>query len=400
MALHFSASRTRPLANSVLSDVRFMAEIQSQLPLTKDIPLLRIRLFWNSLSELQTEAGVSDFLFTMGVQHATYNIVVDTLETRFVDLVDGWMSAAEQLLQSARNRLRCRHVWMYVWRQFKAGFYDTGIVYAPRTKPMGIVFTDIVGSTAQWCKAQAVDGGVAMYESMLRHQATLRSIIRQTQAYEVKTVGDAFMIACADCSTCLLVAVLICVRVPDGLVLRIGFHMCHYIFVNFDRIHQRYDYYGLDVNVACRVASLAIGGQILTTDATYKWLLREAMATLLQPQSTLFHKSLAQCVSWRVHTASANLKGIQTPLFCIHEALVQPALKKQYQRANGYALDSCSVAPTPTSPIALPLVTRNTSPFVPACITLPPPSPIAGSSRNTARAVLLDPPPTTTKTGP
>ena len=58
------------------------------------------------------------------------------------------------------------------------------------TKPFAIVFTDIQSSTAMWARAPAV-----MSQAVDDHHRLLRKALRANNGYEVKTVGDSFMVA-------------------------------------------------------------------------------------------------------------------------------------------------------------------------------------------------------------
>ena len=63
--------------------------------------------------------------------------------------------------------------------------------YAPRTAPLAMVFTDIENSTMLW-ETCGDDMGTAVEI----HHAIIRKHIEEYGAYEVKTIGDCFMIAC------------------------------------------------------------------------------------------------------------------------------------------------------------------------------------------------------------
>jgi class 3 adenylate cyclase len=58
------------------------------------------------------------------------------------------------------------------------------------TKPFTIVFTDIQSSTALWARAPN-----AMSDAIDQHHRLIRKCLRRHGGYEVKTVGDSFMVA-------------------------------------------------------------------------------------------------------------------------------------------------------------------------------------------------------------
>ncbi|EAN78976.1 expression site-associated gene 4 (ESAG4) protein, putative [Trypanosoma brucei brucei TREU927] len=174
------------------------------------------------------------------------------------------------------------------------------------TDPVTIVFTDIESSTAQWAAHPDV-----MADAVATHHKLIRALISQYECYEVKTVGDSFMIA----SRNVFMAVQL-VRdlqraflrhnwgasvfdeyyrsleqdralesegyVPptarldpdvyrklwNGLRVRVGVHtgLCD---IRHDEVTKGYDYYGHTSNMAARTESAANGGQILLTRATY-----------------------------------------------------------------------------------------------------------------------------------
>ena len=64
--------------------------------------------------------------------------------------------------------------------------------FAPKdpSLPFAIVFTDIQSSTALWARAPQ-----AMSEAVERHHSIIRKAISNSKGYEVKTVGDSFMVA-------------------------------------------------------------------------------------------------------------------------------------------------------------------------------------------------------------
>ncbi|KAH8609265.1 Adenylate and Guanylate cyclase catalytic domain [Trypanosoma vivax] len=174
------------------------------------------------------------------------------------------------------------------------------------TAPVTLVFTDIESSTALWAACPEL-----MPDAVAAHHRLIRSLIVRHRCYEVKTIGDSFMIACRspfaavqlvrDLQQQFLVfnwntsAIDESYRefeqqradedadyVPptahldpeaywqlwSGLRVRAGVHtgLCD---VQYDEVTKGYDYYGSTSNTAARTESVANGGQVLLTRATY-----------------------------------------------------------------------------------------------------------------------------------
>ncbi len=180
---------------------------------------------------------------------------------------------------------------------------------------MTIVFTDVQGSTALW-----EDAPGAMKQALELHNAVFRRVMADFAGYEVKTVGDAFMIAfdsaqraincCARLQTELLAAPWpaellaqpVALAEPGangeplfaGLRVRMGMHtgepQCR-----ADPMTGRMDYFGPMVNRAARVAGVAHGGQVLMS--------ADAFAALDAPLAPLVATELG----------SFKLKGLAEP---------------------------------------------------------------------------------------
>ncbi|KAK7196949.1 Adenylate and Guanylate cyclase catalytic domain containing protein [Novymonas esmeraldas] len=153
-------------------------------------------------------------------------------------------------------------------------------------EPFCMMFTDIEGSTRLWERNPTVMG-----EAVEAHHRIVRSAIADYGAYEVKTVGDSFVIAAKDALIALKIALAIqleLMRGPitpgfemvdnvqgsgpaecwrnDSLRVRIGIHYCRDASAVYDSVQRRYDYYGPGVNCTARTESAAGGGQILITE--------------------------------------------------------------------------------------------------------------------------------------
>lgn len=153
---------------------------------------------------------------------------------------------------------------------------------SPPTGNLSIVFTDIKNSTSLWESFPD-----AMRSAIKTHNSIMRRNLRLFGGYEVKTEGDAFMVAfpspLAALNWCLTVQLKLLqaswplqitnskdgclVKDEDdntlylGLSVRMGIHWGKPV-PEKDVVTQRMDYLGPMVNKAARVSSVADGGQI------------------------------------------------------------------------------------------------------------------------------------------
>eukprot|EP01063_Lacrimia_lanifica_P000613 TRINITY_DN10319_c2_g1_i1.p1 TRINITY_DN10319_c2_g1~~TRINITY_DN10319_c2_g1_i1.p1 ORF type:complete len:900 (+),score=283.43 TRINITY_DN10319_c2_g1_i1:179-2878(+) len=148
----------------------------------------------------------------------------------------------------------------------------------PGNERCSIVFTDVRQSTSLWEK-----NGDVMGEALRTHNAIIREAIDICDGYEVKTIGDAFMVAFAETAD----AVQFGLRVqeqfakdnvwPSGLTrpgaeadgfgvfaVRIGVH-CGGVTAERNVLTGRYDYFGPTVNKAARVEANGVGGAVVVT---------------------------------------------------------------------------------------------------------------------------------------
>jgi class 3 adenylate cyclase len=147
---------------------------------------------------------------------------------------------------------------------------------------VAIVFTDIKSSTKLW-GAVPMSMGVALDA----HHLIIRGVVATHKGYEVKTVGDSFMIAIDDPQRAVDMAIGIqrALHPEDyidddpeeisgptdgdpwnGLRVRIGIHYGP-VEVILDEVTKGYDYYGPTVNVAARVEGVTDGGQLCVSEA-------------------------------------------------------------------------------------------------------------------------------------
>ncbi|KAF4549048.1 Adenylate cyclase-like protein [Elsinoe fawcettii] len=154
-------------------------------------------------------------------------------------------------------------------------------VEAP-TGDVSLVFTDIKNSTMLWETYP-----IAMRSAIKMHNEVMRRHLRIIGGYEVKTEGDAFMVAFPTVTSALLwcftiQSQLLEVQWPQeitnsaqgqevldaddnvifrGLSVRMGIHWGRPV-CEIDPITKRMDYFGPMVNRAARIESVADGGQI------------------------------------------------------------------------------------------------------------------------------------------
>ena len=191
----------------------------------------------------------------------------------------------------------------------------------PPEGELTLMFTDIQGSTALWESDAEVMG-----DSLVLHNEIVRKILVSYSGYEVKTEGDAFMVAFDSAMNALAASLAIqdallkahwsdallnemnplTIPVFDasgellwrGLRVRIGLHT-GVPESRADPLTCRQDYFGPMVNRAARVEGLASGGQILMSGSTYA-AVQEALEGLPAEKAPVI-----------TSLGSFHLKGIQ-----------------------------------------------------------------------------------------
>ena len=170
--------------------------------------------------------------------------------------------------------------------------------------PVTLVFTDIESSTGLWAAVPDI-----MARALDFHHFIIRDLIKKHKCYEVKTIGDSFMIACRHSQSAVRLAVEIERRLFEhdwgtheidnayreferekslvsgilprtadlpaevyskmwnGIRVRIGIHT-GIAEIKFDEITKGFDYYGPVSNIAARVEGSGHGGQIIITKST------------------------------------------------------------------------------------------------------------------------------------
>eukprot|EP01116_Phalansterium_solitarium_P024053 TRINITY_DN868_c1_g1_i4.p1 TRINITY_DN868_c1_g1~~TRINITY_DN868_c1_g1_i4.p1 ORF type:complete len:618 (+),score=304.54 TRINITY_DN868_c1_g1_i4:531-2384(+) len=157
----------------------------------------------------------------------------------------------------------------------------------PPTGTVSLVFTDVQSSTSLW-EAHPNDMSLALST----HNSIMRSVAKNFNGYEVKTEGDAFMLAFSDPKmavkfTMATQEALVHAVWPElivntkfacgeedangflifkGLRVRMGIHVGQPL-CQTDPMSGRMDYFGRMVNLSARVSGAAHGGQTLITQA-------------------------------------------------------------------------------------------------------------------------------------
>ena len=169
-----------------------------------------------------------------------------------------------------------------------AGQNDFRHRLAPRVCPLTIVFTDIESSTKLW-ESYPAAMGIAVDE----HHKLIRSLIHDCTGYEVKTVGDSFVIAFGSLVDAVRFSLQLQLSLmvtdfgrdffmipdtqglgpdemwnPQALRVRVGINYCTDVNPRYDPVRRYWDYLGPGVNIAARVESKARGGQTLLTGPT------------------------------------------------------------------------------------------------------------------------------------
>ena len=149
-----------------------------------------------------------------------------------------------------------------------------------RACEVAIVFTDILKSTQIW--ETSPEG---MRKGLQVHNRVIRECIAECSGYEVKTIGDSFMVAFCDVKSACQFGVRCqeelhradwprslseippCADAPGwhGLRIRAGIHYGA-ATAELNKLTMRTDYFGNTVNVASRMESCCIAGCVAITD--------------------------------------------------------------------------------------------------------------------------------------
>lgn len=259
------------------------------------------RLVFQSLvdiiNNIHDKKRSEEYMLELGARHVAYNVTVENL----LSFTDPFLFACRHFLQDEWNvavESRFRWTFEYMVNGIASGMVN-GInsvenMRAPsKNVNFCLLFTDIEASTKLWAK-----DAQAMGMAVKHHHAMIRRFIAEYGAYEVKTVGDSFIIAAKNVFIGIKISLAIQIELmrmapiaPDfhmvtntegfgdakawddrTLRVRIGVEYCTEATATYDSVHRRYDYYGPSVNRCARIEAAACGGQILLSRQTFEQL--------------------------------------------------------------------------------------------------------------------------------
>ena len=322
----------------------------------------RRRMFMDLVTKL-FEIGLDDseavqLLRELGARHVSYGLTKED----YVAYTEPFVTTVVACAQPSTINPLVKHLMRQFWKRCTALMLEGSaesrcsfaLRLAPKAGPLAIVFTDIESSTTLW-----ENQPVPMETAVDNHHKLLRDLIHDHNGYEVKTIGDSFMIAFKSLSDAVTMAMRIQVDLlgqeTEGLVVdgsnceasgparlwndktvrvRVGVHWCNDVAPKFDVVHKRYDYYGNDVNISARVQDAACGGQVVCTAETLKALqgmvgqLEEpntSCTELLtirgksqqpssQPTAMMAKVSLGEVLESTLYLEDAALKGVNDPV--------------------------------------------------------------------------------------
>ncbi|KKY28386.1 putative adenylate cyclase [Diplodia seriata] len=252
------------------------------------------------------------------------------------------------------------------------------------TGEVSLVFTDIKNSTLMWeTYPTAMRSAIKMHNDVMRRQ------LRIIGGYEVKTEGDAFMVAFPTVTSALLWCFTIQSQLLDvqwpqeilnsvngqevadsdgniifrGLSVRMGIHWGTPV-CEVDPVTKRMDYFGPMVNRASRISSVADGGQITVSSDFIAEIQRLLETHIESDRSGSLDDSFgddaqAQAIRRELRSLSSQgfevkdlgerrLKGLENPeyIYLMYPHSLASRLVVQQQRAEAEAAANSAMAGT------------------------------------------------------
>ncbi|KAK7712907.1 hypothetical protein SLS57_007651 [Botryosphaeria dothidea] len=265
------------------------------------------------------------------------------------------------------------------------------------TGEVSLVFTDIKNSTLMWETYPT-----AMRSAIKMHNDVMRRHLRIIGGYEVKTEGDAFMVAFPTVTSALLWCFTIQSQLLDvqwpqeilnsvngqevadadgnvifrGLSVRMGIHWGTPV-CEVDPVTKRMDYFGPMVNRASRISSVADGGQITVSSDFIAEIQRLLETHIESDRSGSTDESFgddaqAQAIRRELRSLSSQgfevkdlgerrLKGLENPeyIYLMYPHSLASRLVVQQQRAEAEAAANSAMAGTKTADSQLTINTED-----------------------------------------
>ena len=209
---------------------------------------------------------------------------------------------------------------------------------------VSIVFTDIKNSTDCWESAP-----LAMKKALRSHNNAIRNCMRDFNGYEIKTIGDSFMVAFTSLEDAFHFGLQVHCRLLEvnwptdllhiphckadksgdwsGLRVRIGISWGD-ISMEVQQNSDRFDYFGPIVNQASRIERVCIPGAVCASEAAYKELRKIDLSNCgVSP----FH------MAETIEMSNVDLRGIgKQTLWCLVPSTLPTRCEQiTYQLLNG-----------------------------------------------------------------
>ena len=214
---------------------------------------------------------------------ATYDL--EAAERALAARVDDMPAPLSSSLHTILRHLRLYKPYLpqAVFSSDHVDSFEAAIVPPPGEKGLdgrpahvALAFTDIKGSTALW-----EERGEAMCKAMRIHNQLVRGCMLDLGGYEVKTIGDAFMVAFATALDAVRFGLDVqrglreaewpaeLVENSGGLQVRIGVHYGP-VTMEYNNLTERMDYLGPTVNRAARLEGAAPPGGVAVLREMYE----------------------------------------------------------------------------------------------------------------------------------
>lgn len=196
------------------------------------------------------------------------------------------------------------------------------------------VFADLAGFTA----LTEAHGDEEAADLALDFAAKVQGWLDSVGGGDLKLIGDAAMVRCADAASALELSLTIVEELPglgDYPAVRIGLN-------TGPAASRDGDWFGATVNLAARVASHAAGGEILATEATHGAVGESPDVTWERLGEHLFRNVREPVHIWRASRPDASPDVLVTDPVC--RMRIDPSRAAGFLRHEGTEFSFCSLA--------------------------------------------------------